>query len=111
MSPTRGDSMRIPANSACFAQLRRGISALATPSAFTTPPWVKDAIADYSDEFMHAALVTNFATYAGAMVTTQEVTDAVSGSRAPAQSSSANHRMAPEARREYCPSKEAKYDC
>jgi len=111
MSPARGDSMRIPANRACFAQLRRGFSALATPSAVTTSPWVKDAIADYSDEFMHAALVTNLANYAGAMVTTQEVTDAASSSRALAQSSSASHGMAPEARRQYCPSKEAKNDC
>ncbi len=42
---------------------------------------VKDATADYSEEFMHAALVTNLPNYAGAIVTTQEVTDALSGSR------------------------------
>jgi len=38
---------------------------------------VKDATADYSDEFMHAALV-NLPNYASAIVTTQEVTDALS---------------------------------
>ncbi len=49
---------------------------------------VKDATADYSDEFMHAALV-NLPNYASAIVTTQEVTDALSGSRPLAQNSSA----------------------
>jgi ureidoacrylate peracid hydrolase len=38
---------------------------------------VKDATADYSEEFMHAALVTNLPNYASAIVTTQEVTDAL----------------------------------
>ena len=52
---------------------------------------VKDATADYSDEFMHAAFVTNLPNYASAIVTTQEVTNAVSGSRPLAQSSSASH--------------------
>jgi len=42
---------------------------------------VKDATADYSEEFMHAALVTNLPNYASAIVTTQEVTEALSGSR------------------------------
>lgn len=34
---------------------------------------VKDATADYSDEHMHAALVTNLPNYASAIVTTQEI--------------------------------------
>lgn len=38
---------------------------------------VKDAIADYSEEFMHAALVTNLPNYAGAIVITQEAVDAL----------------------------------
>lgn len=38
---------------------------------------VKDATADYSEEFMHAALVDNLPNYASAIVTTQEVTDAL----------------------------------
>jgi hypothetical protein len=33
------------------------------------PKWKKDATADYSDEFMRAALVTNLANYASAIVT------------------------------------------
>jgi nicotinamidase-related amidase len=37
----------------------------------------KDATADYSGEFMHAALVTNLPNYASAIVITQEVTDAL----------------------------------
>jgi len=41
---------------------------------------VKDATADYSDEFMHAAFV-NLPNYASAIVTTQEVIDAVAGGR------------------------------
>jgi nicotinamidase-related amidase len=41
----------------------------------------KDATADYSEEFMHAALVTNLPNYASVIVTTQGVTDALSGSR------------------------------
>lgn len=39
---------------------------------------VKDAIADYSDEFMQAALVTNLPNYATAIVTTEEVVEAAS---------------------------------
>jgi nicotinamidase-related amidase len=49
----------------------------------------KDATADYSEEFMHAALVTNLPNYASAIVTTQEVTDVLLGDRQLAQSSSA----------------------
>jgi hypothetical protein len=41
----------------------------------------KDATADYSEEFMRAALVTNLPNYASAIVTTQEVTDALLGDR------------------------------
>jgi nicotinamidase-related amidase len=36
---------------------------------------VKDATADYSDQHMHAALVTNLPNYASAVVTTDEVLD------------------------------------
>jgi nicotinamidase-related amidase len=39
---------------------------------------VKDAIADYSDEEMHAALDVNIPNYASAIVTTNEVIDATS---------------------------------
>jgi len=39
---------------------------------------VKDATADYSDEFMHAALVTSLPNYASAIVTTREVVDLIS---------------------------------
>ena len=39
---------------------------------------VKDATADYSDEHMHAALVTNLPNYAGAIVTTGEIIEALS---------------------------------
>lgn len=39
---------------------------------------VKDAIADYSDEFMHAAVVTNLPNYANAIVTTKELVEAIS---------------------------------
>jgi ureidoacrylate peracid hydrolase len=38
---------------------------------------VKDATASYSDEEMHAALAINIPNYARAMVTTQEVVDAL----------------------------------
>ena len=48
-----------------------------------------DASADYSEEFMHAVLVSDLPNYASAIVTTQEVTDALSGSRPLEQSSSA----------------------
>ena len=39
---------------------------------------VKDATADYGDEFMRAALVTNLPNYASAMVTTDEIVDSIS---------------------------------
>jgi len=39
---------------------------------------VKDATADYSEEFMHAALVTNLPNYARAIVTTEEVVESLS---------------------------------
>ena len=39
---------------------------------------VKDAIADYSDEFMHAALVTNLPNYASAIVSADEIVDSIS---------------------------------
>ena len=38
---------------------------------------VKDAIADYSEQFMHAALVTNLPNYASVLVTVEEVADAL----------------------------------
>jgi ureidoacrylate peracid hydrolase len=38
---------------------------------------VKDATADYTEQFMHAALVTNLPNYASAIVTAQEVADAL----------------------------------
>jgi nicotinamidase-related amidase len=38
---------------------------------------VKDATADYSDEFMRAALVTNLPNYASAIVTTKELLDSL----------------------------------
>ena len=40
---------------------------------------VKDATADYGDEFMRAALVTNLPNYANALVTTKEAVDLLSG--------------------------------
>jgi ureidoacrylate peracid hydrolase len=39
---------------------------------------VKDATADYSDEMMHAALDVNMPNYASAIVTTDEIVDAIS---------------------------------
>jgi nicotinamidase-related amidase len=39
---------------------------------------VKDATTDYSDEEMHAALDINIPNYASAIVTTNEVLDAIS---------------------------------
>ena len=39
---------------------------------------VKDAVADYSDEMMHAALDINMPNYASAIVTTKEVLEAIS---------------------------------
>ncbi|MGB9434777.1 MAG: hypothetical protein WBQ89_21205 [Candidatus Acidiferrum sp.] len=50
---------------------------------------LKDATADYSEEFMHAALVTNLPNYASAIVSTQEITAALSGSWPLEQNSSA----------------------
>ena len=38
---------------------------------------VKDAIADYSDEEMHAALDVNIPNYASAVVTTKEIVDSI----------------------------------
>jgi ureidoacrylate peracid hydrolase len=43
---------------------------------------VRDATADYSDEEMHAALVTNLPNYASAIVTTKEAGDLLSGAKA-----------------------------
>ena len=43
---------------------------------------VKDATADYGEEFMHAALVTNLPNYASAVVTTREALDLLSGAKA-----------------------------
>jgi nicotinamidase-related amidase len=40
---------------------------------------VKDATADYTEEFMRAAIVTNIPNYASAILTTQEVIDALKG--------------------------------
>ena len=39
---------------------------------------VKDAVADYSDEEMHAALDINIPNYANAVVTTNEVVESMS---------------------------------
>ena len=39
---------------------------------------VKDAIADYSDQHMHAALATSLPNYASAIVTTNEIVEALS---------------------------------
>jgi nicotinamidase-related amidase len=44
---------------------------------------VKDAVADYSDEMMHAALTINMPNYASAIVTTKEVLEAISAARTP----------------------------
>jgi hypothetical protein len=38
---------------------------------------VKDATADYSDEMMRAAIDINLPNYASAIVTTQEIVDAI----------------------------------
>ena len=43
---------------------------------------VKDATADYGDEFMYAALVTNLPHYASAIVTTKEAVELLSGAKA-----------------------------
>jgi nicotinamidase-related amidase len=47
---------------------------------------VKDATADYSDEFMHAALFTNLPNYASAIVTTDEVVEDLSSPIPPRES-------------------------
>jgi hypothetical protein len=100
MSPARRNSMQIFTNRGCFASVRRGFSALATPSAVYDVIVVKDATADYSEEFMHAALITNLPNYASAIVSTQ-----VSGSRPVRPPATV---LAPEARRQSCPPKETK---
>ena len=46
---------------------------------------VKDATADYSDEEMHAALDVNIPNYASAIVTTDEIIDAIFSLSAPAK--------------------------
>ena len=51
---------------------------------------VKDAVADYSDEHMHAALVTNLPNYANAIVTTDEVLETLTNHVEQMQSVSAN---------------------
>jgi len=43
---------------------------------------IKDATADYGEEFMHAALVTNLPQYANAIVSTKEAVDLLSGANA-----------------------------
>jgi nicotinamidase-related amidase len=43
---------------------------------------VKDATADYSEQFMHAALVTNLPNYASAIVTTNQIVDSLSSVQA-----------------------------
>jgi len=68
---------------------------------------VKDATADYAEEFMHAALAANLPNYASAIVTTQEVTDAVSGIHPWRRVLPPAAGLAPEARRQSCPPKEA----
>jgi nicotinamidase-related amidase len=45
---------------------------------------VKDAVADYSDEMMHAALEINMPNYASAIVSTKEVLEAISSAATPA---------------------------
>jgi len=42
---------------------------------------VKDATADFGEEFMRAALVTNLPNYASAIVTTQEALDLLAGAK------------------------------
>jgi nicotinamidase-related amidase len=49
---------------------------------------VKDATADYSDEEMHAALEVNIPNYAGAVVTTNQIVDALSSIQAAGVSAS-----------------------
>jgi ureidoacrylate peracid hydrolase len=47
---------------------------------------VKDATADYSDEFMHAALVSNLPNYANAIVTADQVVNSLSSLQVPERS-------------------------
>ena len=42
---------------------------------------VKDATADYGEEFMRAALVTNLPNYASAIVTTKEALNLLAGAK------------------------------
>jgi len=43
---------------------------------------IRDAVADLSDEFMHAALDVNLPSYASAIATTKEVVDSLSSLKA-----------------------------
>jgi len=52
---------------------------------------VKDAIADYSDQDMNAALVTNLPNYANAIVTTNEVIESISSLSTEGRITSAVH--------------------
>jgi nicotinamidase-related amidase len=45
---------------------------------------IKDAVADYSDEMMHAALEINMPNYASAIVSTEEILIALSSARSTA---------------------------
>jgi nicotinamidase-related amidase len=47
---------------------------------------VKDAVADYSDDFMQAALVTNLPNYANAVVNTEEIVNLLSSVKSTAAS-------------------------
>jgi nicotinamidase-related amidase len=47
---------------------------------------IKDAVADYSDEMMHAALEINMPNYASAIVSTEEILEALSSARSTASS-------------------------
>jgi nicotinamidase-related amidase len=47
---------------------------------------IKDAVADYSDEMMHAALEINMPNYASAIVSTEEILIALSSARSTASS-------------------------
>ena len=58
-----------------------------TSVAVWTVPVLEDATADYGEEFMHAALVSNLPRYARAMVTTKEAVDLLSGTKALGMSS------------------------
>lgn len=45
---------------------------------------IRDAVADYSDEMMHAALDLNMPNYASAIVTTRQIVEAISSISSPA---------------------------